>query len=230
MHQKEEIMEYIDLRGEDGSLTGEVKERGLIHRDGDLHGTAHVWLIRYREDKQSADVLLQKRSKNKDSFPGSYDISSAGHIPAGADFLDSALRELEEELGIKAGAEDLNYGFTHMGYHEEEFYGKLFKNHEYSKVYLYECDLPVEEMKIQEEEVESVLWMDYRECLEHIRKGDLNHCIFPDEFEKLVTEIENYFARTGRTLGKKELTETWAEDAQNELEDWIEEQGIYIRQ
>ena len=57
-------------------------------------------LIRYREDRRSADVLLQKRSENKDSFPGSYDISSAGHIPSGVDFLESALRELEEELGI----------------------------------------------------------------------------------------------------------------------------------
>jgi 8-oxo-dGTP diphosphatase len=224
------IMEYIDLRNEDGSLTGEVKERSLIHRDGDLHGTSHVWLIRYQEDMHSAEVLLQKRSKNKDSFPGSYDISSAGHIPAGVDFIDSALRELEEELGIKAKAEDLHYGFTHIGYHEEEFYGKLFKNHEYSKVYLYECNLSPEEMRLQNEEVESVLWIDYRECLEHIRKDDLKHCIFKDEFERLALEIETYFAGTGRPLWKKELTETWAEDAQNELEDWIEEQGIYIRQ
>ena len=107
-------MEYIDLRREDGSLTGEVKERSLVHRDGDLHGTSHVWLIRYRGDRQSADVLLQKRSRNKDSFPGSYDISSAGHIPSRVDFLDSALRELEEELGIRAKAEELIYAFTHI--------------------------------------------------------------------------------------------------------------------
>ncbi len=171
-------MEYIDLRREDGSLTGEVKERSLVHRDGDLHGTSHVWLIRYRGDRQSADVLLQKRSRNKDSFPGSYDISSAGHIPSRVDFLDSALRELEEELGIRAKAEELIYAFTHIGYHEAEFYGKVFKNHEYSRIYLYECELSIEEMHLQREEVESVLWMDYQECLEHIRRGDLNHCIF----------------------------------------------------
>ena len=223
-------MEYIDLRREDGSLTGEVKERSLVHRDGDLHGTSHVWLIRYREDRRSADVLLQKRSENKDSFPGSYDISSAGHIPSGVDFLESALRELEEELGIRAKAEELIYAFTHIGRHEAEFYGKVFKNHEYSRIYLLECSLSIEEMHLQKEEVESVLWMDYRDCLDHIRRGDLNHCIFSEEFERLVVEIEAYFARTGRPLGEKTLTETWAEDAQAELEDWIEEQGIYIRQ
>ena len=29
---------------------------------------------------------------------------------------------------------------------------------------------------------------------------------------------------------EKKLSETWAQDALGDLEDWIEEQGIYIRQ
>lgn len=29
---------------------------------------------------------------------------------------------------------------------------------------------------------------------------------------------------------EQELSETWAQDALADLEDWIEEQGIYIRQ
>ena len=38
----------------------------------------------------------------KESFPGMYDTSSAGHIPAGEEPLPSALRELSEELGMKS--------------------------------------------------------------------------------------------------------------------------------
>lgn len=30
--------------------------------------------------------------------------------------------------------------------------------------------------------------------------------------------------------GQSRLSETWAQDALQDLEDWIEEQGIYIRQ
>ena len=52
-------------------------------------------------------MLLQKRSREKDAFPGCYDISSAGHIPAGDGFVESALRELEEELGIRAEPSEL---------------------------------------------------------------------------------------------------------------------------
>ena len=47
---------------------------------------------------------MQKRSLRKNSFPGCYDVSSAGHIKAGDDYLESALRELSEELGIVAKA------------------------------------------------------------------------------------------------------------------------------
>ena len=90
-------MELLDLVDENGVPTGEVKERELVHRDGDRHRTSHVWLFRQRNGRWQ--VLLQKRSEQKDSHPGCYDISSAGHIPAGVDWVSSALRELEEELG-----------------------------------------------------------------------------------------------------------------------------------
>lgn len=193
-------MEMLDLRRKDGSLTGEVKERSLVHRDGDLHGTVHIWLVRYQAERKSADVLLQRRSLEKDSFPGSYDISSAGHITAGFDFLESAQRELKEELGIEASPEELHDSFIHIGYKEAEFYGKPFKNYEYSHVYLYECELKPEEMHLQKEEVDSVRWMDYRECLDHIRKNDMDHCILLDEFEEVARQIEAYFAGTGRVI------------------------------
>ena len=63
--------ECFALRREDGSLTGEIKPRALVHRDGDLHGASHVFLARLRGGR--AELLLQKRSAQKDSFPGLYE-------------------------------------------------------------------------------------------------------------------------------------------------------------
>lgn len=182
-------MELLELRREDGTGTGVVRERSLVHERGDLHGTSHVWIVRSTKTG-SFQVLLQKRSFGKDSYPGCYDISSAGHIPAGGDYLDSALRELEEELGIRACPEDLQELFLHRGYAESEFHGKPFKNAEVTMVYLYNHPVNLSDLKLQKEEVEEVCWMDYEKILAEVRAETLRgnpekYCIFQDELEKL---------------------------------------------
>lgn len=91
-------MEILDICDELGNPTGKTVERKIAHQQGILHRTAHVWILRKKENK--IQILLQKRSEQKDSFPGCYDISSAGHIPAGDNYGQSAVRELKEELGI----------------------------------------------------------------------------------------------------------------------------------
>ena len=64
------------------------------------------------------------------------------------DYLTSALRELEEELGIKAEPEQLHFMGLHEGKYEEIFYGKPFKNHEISHVYLYSEPINIKELII----------------------------------------------------------------------------------
>ena len=60
---------------------------------------------------------------NKDSFPGRYDTSSAGHIQVGDEPLESAVRELSEELGIQANPDDLHFAGTFPIQYEKEFHG-----------------------------------------------------------------------------------------------------------
>ena len=47
------------------------------------------------------DLFLQKRSPYKKVQPDKWDTSVGGHIPAGENYEQGALRELEEELGVK---------------------------------------------------------------------------------------------------------------------------------
>jgi hypothetical protein len=61
-------------------------ERHLVHADGDYHRAVHVWI--YVES--TGELLLQKRADRKDSWPGLWDISSAGHISAGDTSLITA--------------------------------------------------------------------------------------------------------------------------------------------
>ena len=177
-------MELFDILNPDGSRTGIVKERGVAHREGSLHGTSHTWIVRENE-KSGYDVLLQKRSSVKDSYPGYYDISSAGHVTAGDEFLNTAIRELKEELGIKAAKESLGYVGMRQAGLEEVFYRRLFKDAELCTIYVYREPVDISELELQPEEVEEVIWMDYRECMQGIQDRTLKHCIYIEEFEML---------------------------------------------
>lgn len=175
-------MELFDVRDADGSPSGIVQERGVVHREGLLHSTVHIWIVR-RKENGGYEVLLQKRSAQKDSNPGCYDISSAGHVEAGKDYLESALREMKEELGIDAQPEDLQEVGFHRGSFEAVFHGKPFRDEELSMVYLYRKEVSIAELTLQESEVESVRWMDYEECRRNIENGTLENCIYLDEFD-----------------------------------------------
>ena len=175
-------MELFDVRDTDGRPSGIVQERGVVHREGLLHSTVHIWIVRKKENG-GYEVLLQKRSAQKDSNPGCYDISSAGHVEAGKDYLESALREMKEELGIDAQPEDLQEVGFHRGSFEAVFHGKPFRDEELSMVYLYRKEVPISELTLQESEVESVRWMDYEECRRNIENGTLENCIYLDEFD-----------------------------------------------
>lgn len=184
-------MEYLDIRTKEGKLTGEIKERTKVHTDGDIHGTSHVWLIRHKENGKF-DILLQKRAMGKDAYAGCYDISSAGHIPAGDDYLESALRELKEELGIQATPEQLKFVGMHDGRMESVSHGRKFKDHEISAVYIYDEPVREEDFHLQKEEVESVRWIDFDECKNKLWTGEIRNCIFASEFKMLERAIRGY--------------------------------------
>lgn len=177
-------LELFDVLTNDFKVSGIVRERSIVHEMGSWHRTAHVWIVR-KTDK-GYDILLQKRSSSKDSYPGCYDISSAGHIRAGDGFLESAVRELKEELGIDVRCEELVRIGVHKGMAETMFYGKMFRNYEYSNVYIYNWGSPnLDDLKLQEDEVESVMWIDYNEGAEKLFDGTIDNCVFKDEWDMI---------------------------------------------
>lgn len=176
-------MELLDIVDENGEPTGEKAERSVVHAQGLRHRTAHVWLIKNLDT--APEILLQKRSDDKDSFPGRYDISSAGHILAGTDFVTSAVRELKEELGVDIAPEQLIYCGQLSDRYETQFYGKTFRDNQVSNVYILLCpdEWTEESFTLQEEEVAKVKWMDLYECMEAVRENRISHCIRVKELE-----------------------------------------------
>ena len=190
-------MEYLDVCDLEGNPTGEVIARDSAHRDGVAHRTAHVWVVRNAGGRWEA--LLQKRAMCKESFPGQYDTSSAGHIPAGVEPLPSALRELQEELGITAEPEQLAFaGKFHMSY-EKEFHGKPFRDNETVWVYVYSEPVDIGALTLQESEVEEVRWFGAEDILAEIRVSRERICAPTPGVEILVDFISRNFQGKGKT-------------------------------
>ena len=180
-------MEYLDIVDENGIPTGEIVERGKAHAEGIMHRTSHVWLVRKRNGK--TEILLQKRCDTKDSFPGCYDISSAGHIPAGVEFVPSAVRELKEELGIDVTEDELIYCGDRSVTWDAEFYGKPFHDRQFSRVFALWCDKDGSEFQLQEEEVSAVLWMELDKAITAVRENTIPNCIYVKELEMVKGKI-----------------------------------------
>ena len=171
-------MEIFDVVNEYGEPTGETVDRETAHLEGIRHRTSHLWLLRKREKR--TEILLQKRALTK-SFPGCYDISSAGHIPAGDGFRGSAIRELREELGVTAEESDLIYCGDKYIVWDDEFFGKPYHDRQYTRIFMMWLDLKEDEFTLQEEEVDSVLWMDLEQCIEGVKDNGFENCIDMEE-------------------------------------------------
>ena len=183
-------MEWFDVVDENGIPTGETVERSEAHARDILHRTAHIWVV--REMNGRIEVLLQKRSMNKDSFPGRYDTSSAGHIQAGDEPRDSALRELYEELGIQAQPEELEYAGMFRIHYDMVFHDRPFKDNEVSFVYVYRKPADIEKLTLQKEEVESVRWFSLDEVCEGVMNHDETYCVPSGGLETLKAYLSTH--------------------------------------
>ena len=85
--------EMIDILNSDGTPAGYSRSRTEVHAKGLWHRTVHIWVF----DPQGR-ILFQLRSHLKENNPNLLDTSCAGHITAGDDSLNAAIRELREEI------------------------------------------------------------------------------------------------------------------------------------
>jgi 16S rRNA (adenine1518-N6/adenine1519-N6)-dimethyltransferase len=87
--------EQFDIVDENDQVVG-TKPRGEVHAANLLHRAVHILVF-----NESGELLLQKRSAWKDREPGKWDSSAAGHLEPGESYEAGAVRETEEELGIR---------------------------------------------------------------------------------------------------------------------------------
>ena len=75
MSRNNQKLEFLEIFNSKGLGTGLKESKDRIHKKGLHHITVHLWLFTGKRN-----VLIQKRSKNKELNPGVWDVSVAGHV------------------------------------------------------------------------------------------------------------------------------------------------------
>mgnify|MGYP001579177302 CR=1 FL=1 len=92
LDNKNEIFVVVD---ENDKIVG-YRTRYECHRKNLIHRAIGVVVF-----NEKGEILLQKRTMSKDTSPGMYTLSAAGHVSKGETYQEAAERELFEEIGIK---------------------------------------------------------------------------------------------------------------------------------
>jgi len=128
--------ELVTIVDKENAQVGVVPRREM--RSGRLRHRATYILV----FNAKGELFVQRRTQTKDVFPGYYEIAAGGVVLAGESYEEGAVRELEEELGIRETPLTSLFDF----YYEDEYirlWGRAFY-----------CEYDGE-LVLQEEEVES---------------------------------------------------------------------------
>lgn len=193
--------ERVDVLTKSGVKTGMSKARGDVHRDGDYHRAVHVWIF----CESTQQLLLQRRADCKDSWPGLWDISSAGHISAADSSLLTARRELHEELGVSLPKDAFELIFVFL--QECVINDGNFINNEFNDVYLVTtvAPIPLEAFTLQETEVAAVKYISWKTYKDSLANKDPDYVPYEmsGDYAQLFTILSK---RYSNNMGQRSLS------------------------
>lgn len=133
--------EFLNIVSEDDEIIG-PETRKNIHKEGLLHQEIHVYFITPKKE-----IIFQHRAKNKDTFPDLLDATVGGHVEIGQTYEETAIKETEEETGVKIDRSNLIFIDKIKNFSRDEATGKI--NSAFQSKYLYVYFGEVKDLKIE---------------------------------------------------------------------------------
>jgi len=165
------VDEYLDIWNDVGQPTGKKCLKDEAHQKGWFHPTVHIWFY-----TDTPSLLLQKRGLSKQTYPGFWDVSVAGHVSAGETILQGALREVKEEIGLCIKQKDLR--LLDVRKNTNRFDNGII-DCEFQHVFLAKLETSVSKLKIQEAEVYAIRLFSFKELQKCRLKTHPKYTIVP---------------------------------------------------
>ena len=165
-------MEWMDIYDEERQKTGRVMERSDTPAPGDCRTVVHVCVF-----NAAGQLLIQRRSAQKFTYPLRWDVSAAGAVDAGETPRQAAARELREELGLNLDLSGVRPVMT-----------VNFPNG-FDDVFAVEREVAPKELNLQTEEVCEAKWVTLAEAERMVREKEF--CPYPPGFLSVVYALRN---------------------------------------
>lgn len=147
----DELLQIVDEHT--GEPTGEHVSRKELFEKKLWCRTTNVFVL-----NSKGEILCHQRSLHKERFPGAWSTHFGGHVTVGESFKISALKELEEEIGLKVNTFQLIPWRT----------SKKSVSRIWVRDFITVYDGDIKDLNIQTEEIEQVQWFKAEEILEQL--------------------------------------------------------------
>ena len=168
-HNPEELIAIVD---DNDNVIGKYPRKN--HAEGKLHRETSVLIV-----NPSNGILVQIRAGN-----GRLDYSASGHFPFDEDYLEGAIREVKEELGLDIPRDK----FVKISKHRID-YSERHVNNRFITLWEVRGDYKIEDMNIDPGEVKSVRYMSVPELKKIIKEN-------PDSMSAgFINSLQIYFTK-----------------------------------
>lgn len=145
-------MELWDVYDENRNPSGKTHVRGVPLGPGEYHVVADVWTV-----NENSEILLTRRHPDKPY--GLLWECTGGSVQTGETSVEGAIRELSEEVGIRASKEELHLIHT------------ICLKERFVDTYITRQNVKAEELRLQTEEVVEAKFVSFDELMEMWQQG-----------------------------------------------------------
>ena len=129
------------------------KERTVINSAVDIVRSASLWIT-----NRDGDILLAQRKFTKRNNPGKWSEAVGGTVEGDDDYESTMLREAEEEIGFTV--ENYEIGPKQYVSSPTKYFVQWYKA---------VIDRPIEDFKVQEEELEQLAWTSEEQFVKELK-------------------------------------------------------------